>query len=145
VRQQQRVSWCKVCYKAHHKEYLKRPGVRERYRENGRRADRKRAPKRYADPVARAKRQQYSRQHYLNRKYRLTPEAVERMAAAQCHRCAACGDKAELHIDHCHGTGLIRGLLCRRCNITLGYMQDDVQRITNLACYLIERRNLTGE
>ncbi|MGW6310133.1 endonuclease domain-containing protein [Streptomyces niveus] len=43
---------------------------------------------------------------------------VELLASWQAGRCAGCGHS--LHddpvIDHCHETGLVRGLLCTQCN-----------------------------
>lgn len=35
----------------------------------------------------------------------------------QEHRCACCGKFGPLVRDHCHETGLIRGLLCHGCNL----------------------------
>lgn len=35
-------------------------------------------------------------------------------------RCAACGYRRELVTDHCHKSGLVRGLLCRGCNVQEG-------------------------
>lgn len=32
-------------------------------------------------------------------------------------RCAICADGPRVFMDHDHGTGLVRGLLCQRCNI----------------------------
>ncbi|WP_368859394.1 endonuclease domain-containing protein [Arthrobacter humicola] len=45
-----------------------------------------------------------------------------------------------LCIDHDHGTGEARGLLCQRCNVALGNMGDDPERVRNLARYLVERK-----
>lgn len=39
----------------------------------------------------------------------------------QLGRCAACGVDGVLHRDHDHATGLLRGLLCRRCNSLEGF------------------------
>jgi hypothetical protein len=43
-------------------------------------------------------------------------------------RCAGCNDREEKHArhvtDHCHRTGLERGLLCRSCNISEAYSLD---------------------
>ena len=41
------------------------------------------------------------------------------LAGWQRHRCAICGDRSE-HLDHDHKTGLVRGWLCRCCNIGEG-------------------------
>lgn len=58
---------------------------------------------------------------------------------SQC--CAACGDWLMMGIgkyavDHCHTTGRIRGVLCGHCNIALGHLKDDPDRITALLGYL---------
>jgi len=41
--------------------------------------------------------------------------------------CAICKKKPNglLCVDHCHVTGKVRGLLCRKCNSALGFYDDD--------------------
>jgi Recombination endonuclease VII len=41
-----------------------------------------------------------------------------------------------LQVDHCHRTGLIRGLLCPRCNTALGHADDDLNTLRGLIEYL---------
>lgn len=60
---------------------------------------------------------------------------VARLRAKQAERCHACG-KAQTFVDHDHKTGLVRGLLCRNCNLSLGYAQDCAERLRRLADYL---------
>jgi hypothetical protein len=51
--------------------------------------------------------------------------------------CAACGMKCDdLHVDHEHGTGIVRGLLCQGCNTAAGLLDDCHVRARGLAEYL---------
>lgn len=47
-------------------------------------------------------------------------EAVETLQQEQGGRCAVCLDRAAAVLDHCHATGLVRGMLCRSCNLLDG-------------------------
>lgn len=61
---------------------------------------------------------------------------------AQGGRCAICasgnpgGKRERFCIDHCHATGVIRGLLCVSCNSGLGYFKDDIHRLEGAISYL---------
>jgi hypothetical protein len=44
--------------------------------------------------------------------------------------------RTRLHVDHNHATGVVRGLLCHRCNISLGNVGDSKQRLQDLIDYL---------
>ena len=47
------------------------------------------------------------------------PNAFEKLLAIQERRCAICGislEDRQIHVDHDHKTGLVRGLLCWQCN-----------------------------
>lgn len=75
------------------------------------------------------------------RKYS-TPKAYAELLAFQGGRCAICcskepGGRGErFHNDHRHGTTEVRGLLCNKCNIGLGYFNDDPESLDLAALYL---------
>lgn len=79
---------------------------------------------------------------YTLRKYGLTHESFDALLAQQQHKCAACGDslkeltQKKIHIDHCHDTDMVRGILCLNCNTALGLMQDSLERVKMLAVYI---------
>ena len=54
--------------------------------------------------------------------------------------CAICGTSPKvggrrLHVDHCHKTGVIRGLLCWRCNTGLERFRDNPDTLIQAAAY----------
>jgi hypothetical protein len=80
---------------------------------------------------------------------RRTQESVrrkrERLAGAPrpdvCEVCTQPGyGQQGIVFDHDHKTGQFRGWLCNSCNVVLGYVQDDVERLMQLALYLERRR-----
>ena len=60
-------------------------------------------------------------------------DAVYDRAKGQCE---ICGEGGKLHLDHCHNTGRIRGLLCMRCNTAIGRMYDDPDLLKKAIAYL---------
>ena len=68
------------------------------------------------------------RSSYLKRKYGITLDEYDAMLARQGGGCGICGStpsgRISLHVDHDHGTGRIRGLLCFVCNSSLGELDD---------------------
>jgi hypothetical protein len=63
------------------------------------------------------------------------------MFNAQHRGCAICncktaGGMGNFHLDHCHQTGRIRGLLCDRCNKMLGMAKDRPEILRAAAKYL---------
>lgn len=69
------------------------------------------------------------------------------MVVAQDGRCAICGVAPDtLVVDHCHDTGVTRGLLCRWCNLGLGMFKDDLKAMEQAHSYLERwRRGLTRQ
>lgn len=70
------------------------------------------------------------RKWHLKKNYGLTPEQYDEMLERQGGGCAICGKPPgdiALHVDHCHDTGRVRGLLCFSCNAGLGQFRHDPQ------------------
>lgn len=44
--------------------------------------------------------------------------------------------RSQMHLDHCHSTGKIRGVLCNTCNISLGGFYDSIELLQNAQKYL---------
>jgi hypothetical protein len=71
--------------------------------------------------------------------YGITHDDYDAMYERQGGCCAACGttvDHLALTVDHCHQSGRVRSLLCRTCNLALGYIKDDPTLARRLAAYL---------
>lgn len=81
---------------------------------------------------------------YRQRKYGVSPETVDAMLYEQKHACKICRqvivnrplDPRMLHVDHCHKTNKVRGLLCRSCNHMLGHAKDDAAVLAAGIAYL---------
>lgn len=70
---------------------------------------------------------QFSR--VLKSRYGLSREQYDAMLIAQSGRCAMCASAPlRLHVDHCHATGRVRGLLCQRCNLLVGHLESRLVR-----------------
>lgn len=69
--------------------------------------------------------------------YGLTLDQFHAMYERQDFSCAICGkEDVKLVIDHCHGSGRVRGLLCTRCNVGLGIFGESVESINRSIAYL---------
>lgn len=91
------------------------------------------------------------RQYQIKAKYGMSLEDYEVMFEAQGRVCAICGTDNPHNrwkvfaIDHCHETGEIRGLLCNKCNRGIGLLDDDPDRLTAAADYLLRHKEVTQE
>ena len=88
------------------------------------------------------------RENGLKRAYGLTLEEYQLLEKKQNYRCAICGvhkkearGKGSFHVDHCHETKKIRGLLCHYCNTAIGALRDDPEIIEAAARYVRKHRN----
>lgn len=91
---------------------------------------------------------EYEKERYLIREWNITPEEFQELNGAQDGRCAICGGgpsgKSRLHIDHCHKTGVIRGLLCYNCNDGLGRFKDN-PHLLQIAISYLQKQKQEGE
>jgi hypothetical protein len=65
------------------------------------------------------------RQDHLKRQYGMTEADRDEMVASQMGLCAICLKAPAVHVDHCHKTGRVRGVLCFNCNSAIGKLEDD--------------------
>ncbi|MFB7366858.1 endonuclease VII domain-containing protein [Streptomyces hydrogenans] len=50
--------------------------------------------------------------------------------------CIICLRAPAVHVDHCHKTGRVRGVLCLNCNIGLGLLKESPDRMLRAIAYL---------
>lgn len=78
------------------------------------------------------------RNHWVKSAYGITVQQENEMWAAQGGRCAICGRRRKLVVDHCHDSGVVRGLLCRECNTGLGHLGDTPAGLRRALRYLLD-------
>jgi hypothetical protein len=82
------------------------------------------------------------RDYHLQATYGLTPLAYKTMYEAQGGCCKICSIKEKhapnqrLCVDHDHDTGVVRGLLCSKCNAAIGLLQDSSEFTIKATTYL---------
>lgn len=73
------------------------------------------------------------REHHLKTTYGLSLEDFDNLLKSQDYKCKLCGMSTldpsnerfrNLHVDHNHKTGRVRGLLCTFCNSKLGWFEN---------------------
>lgn len=139
-------SWCIACCKevaksaasrvAKRKYYLSQKGKDAIARSVARRADKRKAYS--ARPDIQERRRNLA---YL-RKFGITVQDYERMLSEQGGGCSICrsttagGRGQRFHVDHCHETGTVRGLLCHSCNVLLGHARENPSILSRAIEYL---------
>lgn len=79
------------------------------------------------------------REHRLLKTYGITVADFEVMLIRQGGVCAVCsggpGDR-EWHVDHCHDSNRVRGILCAKCNMGIGLLGESASQLRAAADYL---------
>ena len=104
-------SWCRSCKRICSKNYYRQNKEKWKY-----------------DPAAQAA-----------KRFNLTAEEYHEMTAEQGGVCVICGNppgQRRLHVDHDHRTGVVRALLCSRCNAGLGQFHDSPELMRTAIEYL---------
>jgi hypothetical protein len=85
---------------------------------------------------------EYRRDWALKNKYGIDAGTYDAMLAEQSGVCAVCKMESDkpLSVDHDHVTGKVRGLLCNNCNMAIGLLADDEQRLRSAADYVAKHR-----
>ena len=95
---------------------------------------RKEQPERYARYKKRAN------EYLKERRYGITQDQFNQMLVDQNNMCKICSTEfkstKDTHIDHCHDTNIVRGLLCNNCNLALGQFNDNTDNMDNAIRYL---------
>lgn len=76
------------------------------------------------------------RNYNLKKLYGITLGEYEEKLLEQNYKCVICASKEHLHVDHCHSTGVVRGLLCNNCNRSIGMLKEDSLVLRKAADYL---------
>ena len=82
------------------------------------------------------------REAKLKNAYGITIKDFDTMLAEQDGRCAICctvKPHSKWHVDHCHETGEVRGILCQLCNVGIGAFRDSQDALAMAQIYLRPR------
>jgi hypothetical protein len=137
---------CRACAAAYNRTWQRKNP--EKLRKN-----RKKYYERHQERL-RAEKAEWQRAHpeqaqdaHLRRTFGITLDQYRGLQEKQGGKCAVCdqeetavdkrtGKVRRLHVDHSHQSGAVRGLLCTRCNLGLGFLQEDPKIIKSLLQYL---------
>ncbi len=146
-------TYCKKCRNLANQEYReskKGRGAKRKYREENKdmiAAQQKRYREKNQKRISQLQKK-YNRSEHGRRKQRKAPlralyglsiEQHERMYLGQEGQCAVCGEAvpySKINTDHDHKTGEVRGLLCYKCNLGLGFFGDTYEGVMRAADYL---------
>lgn len=84
-------------------------------------------------------------------KYGITIQQYNEMLISQNGQCAICGSTdpagrgSNFHIDHCHDSNTVRGLLCANCNTAIGLFRESTEHLSSAIQYLGKFKHLKAK
>lgn len=110
-------TWCTECLKKYNKAY-NQTYKRKKYHSN------------------------YQREKQRYYKYGINNEKFAQILFEQENKCAICGTqnpgKENWCLDHCHETHIVRGILCKKCNSSIGLIKDNLDALNKAYIYLLK-------
>jgi hypothetical protein len=126
---------CKQCRNTHYNNYYEKNPDKQQIKNNNQKNNRKAFYNSEKGVIS-------SRRSHLKRIFNITLEEYNALSIKQNHKCAICKEEEiyyrnkVLCVDHDHTTGKIRGLLCNRCNRSIGLLKDSIEILENAIKYL---------
>lgn len=92
------------------------------------------------DVESRARRAEKARWSRIKKEYGLSKFDVEQLLNKQNFQCVICSINIQngYHVDHCHSSGKVRGLLCQKCNQAIGLLKESESLFFKAAEYIKE-------
>jgi len=92
-------------------------------------------------PMSKEEKSSYRYFYSLKKNFGMDKKDYLELLNMQGNVCAICGKDEEdngrrLCVDHCHDSGVVRGILCTDCNTALGLMKDSVEVLKKMKEYL---------
>lgn len=139
------MGWCKSChllasrlrqekYVAQDPAFYKKKAIKERH-------------KLRTDSAYHTRIRAFRRKHTRLVSTGCSPELFNVLKQKQESKCWICSTDEKnspkgLVVDHCHTTGVIRGLLCSTCNTGLGMFKDNISKLSAAIQYLSKDTDL---
>lgn len=111
---------CKECYSIERKNSYSAEEARRKWKRN-----------KYSTP-------EFAEDRRLKSAYGISKELRDFISRRQNDACAICGRIIKLVVDHDHTSGIVRGLLCSKCNLGLGSFNDNIDMLRDAYQYLLD-------
>lgn len=137
-----RSNQCKTCYSEYHERNKYSINARRESNRKKKTVDEHRTYHKWYNSTFKDK----IKNKHLVRKYGISLEKFMSMIESQSGKCKICKNVLSIgrftHVDHCHRTGKVRGILCHKCNTKLGWYEKNSTAVDD---YLREYEPMVSE